>query len=98
MVMPLSLSASAGGGGPSGSSSNAGVQTPISTPFNFDGSGWVINLGGSNTTNAGGNSDANRTDQTQTTPGALGGMLGGIDPMLIGLGVVVFLLLRQRQR
>lgn len=94
--MPISLSA--GGGGPSGSSSNAGVQTPISNPFNFDGSGWVVNFGGSNTTSTGGNKDANRTDNAQTPPGVLGGLsgaLGGIDPVLLAVAAGAFLLMRK---
>jgi hypothetical protein len=96
--MPISLSA--GGGGPSGSSSNAGVQTPISNPFNFDGSGWVVNFGGSNTTSTRGNEGANQTDQTQTPAGA-GGLssalgLGSIDPMILLLGAGAFLLLRKK--
>jgi hypothetical protein len=102
MVMPaaMPISLSAGGGGPSGSSSNAGVMTPISNPFNFDGSGWVVNFGGSNTTTAKGNEGANQTDQTQTPSGAgslassLG--LGSVDPMLLLLGVGAFLLLRKK--
>jgi hypothetical protein len=103
MVMPtaMPISLSAGGGGPSGASSNAGVQTPISNPFNFDGSGWVINFGNGNSTSAKGNEGANQTDQTQTPAGTPGGLasalgLGSVDPMLLLLGVGAFLLLRKK--
>lgn len=97
MVMPsMPISLSAGGGGPSSSGSNAGVQTPISNPFNFDGSGFVVNFGGSNKTNAGGNSDANATSQTGT-PGGSSGLLAGIDPAMLMLGGVVLLVLMRRR-
>jgi hypothetical protein len=92
--MPISLSA--GGGGPSSSGSNAGVQTPISNPFNFDGSGWVVNFGNGNTTTANGNKDANGTQQTGNTPGGLGALLGGMDPlMLLMIGGALLLMKRK---
>lgn len=92
--MPISVSA--GGGGPSSAGSNAGVQTPISNPFNFDGSGWVINFGAGNTTNAGGNSDANGTQQSGT-PQGLSAMLGGLDPAMLLIGAVVVLVIMRRR-
>jgi hypothetical protein len=93
---PISLSA--GGGGPSGSSSNAGVMTPISNPFNFDHSGWNVTLGSSGVSNtAQGNKDANATSQTGTPSGAsLGSLLGGVDPILLVGGAVVLLMLKRR--
>lgn len=93
-----SLSMSAGGGGPSGSSSNAGVQTPISNPFNFDHSGWIINnhSDGARMT-ASGNKDANHTTQTpEGAGGGLSGLLGGMNPLILVGGVIVFLYLRRR--
>jgi hypothetical protein len=89
--MPISLS---GGGGTSGSSSNAGVTSMFSTPFNFDSSGWVVNMGGSNTTTASGNKDANQTAQTPPAAG-LAGALGGISPTLLLVAAAAFLLLRR---
>lgn len=93
---PISLSA--GGGGPSGSSSNAGVMTPISNPFNFDHSGWNVTLGSSGISNtAQGNKDANATSQTGTpAASSLGGILGSVDPMLLLGGVAVLFLLKRR--
>jgi hypothetical protein len=89
------LSLSAGGGGPSGSSSNAGISTPITTPFNFDGSGWIVNFGNGNSSDATGNRDANRTTPTSGI-GGLSGMLGGISPNMIVLAAVAYLLLRKK--
>lgn len=92
MPMPMSLSASMGGA-QSGSSSNAGISVPVVTPFNFDGSGWVVNMGGSNRTNAGGNSDANGTQQTPTATGGGGGILGGLNPVTLCVLAAAWLLL-----
>lgn len=92
-MMP-NLSASAGGGGPSSSSSNAGVGTPISNPFNFDGSGWIVNFGNGNSASATGNKEANQT--AQATPSGLGGILSGANMNLVILGAVVILLLRKK--
>jgi hypothetical protein len=95
--MPISLSA--GGGGPSGSSSNAGVQTPISTPFNFDGSGWVINFGDGNEVRAAGNTGANQTQQTPESAGggASSGLIPGIhNQTLVIAAVVLFLMMRKK--
>lgn len=80
----MQLSASAGGGGPAASSSNAGVSVPINTPFNFDGSGWVINFGDGNTAAATGNKDANQASQTPS---------GGVAGLLAGLGLTPQMLL-----
>lgn len=92
-MIPTPPSISAGGGGPSGSSSNATTGTPISNPFNFDSSGWVVNFGNGNSTTATGNRDANQT--AQTTPGAgLGAMLG-FDPKWLLLAGAVVLLIRR---
>lgn len=89
-AMPsLSLSA---GGGTSGSSSNAGVSVPINTPFNFDGSGWVINFGDGNSTTATGNKDANASTQTPSAGGS-SGLLGGMSPSTILLLVAAYFLL-----
>ena len=94
MVMP-NMSVSAGGGGPSGSDSSAGVQTSANTPFNFDGSGWVINFGGSNKVNADGNSGANTATMPQS--GAGGGLLAGIDSNMLLLGGAVLLLMMRKK-
>jgi hypothetical protein len=93
-----SLSLSAGGGGPSGSSSNAGVMTPISNPFNFDHSGWNVTLGSSGVSNtAQGNKDANATAQTGApAASSLGSILGSVDPMLLIGGAAVLLLLKRQ--
>lgn len=95
--MVPSLSASAGGGGPSASGSNAGVQTPNSNPFNFDGSGWVVNIhSDGNTATASGSKDANGTQQTGS-PGGAAGLLAGIDPLYLVIGGVVFVLMMRRR-
>lgn len=93
--MPLQLSA--GGGGPSTATSNAGVGTPIGNPFNFDGSGWVINFGNGNSTTASGNKDANGMTQTPTG-GTLAGTLGslGFDPKWLLLAGAAYFLLKRR--
>lgn len=62
----LSLTGGAGGAaGPASGTANNGISMPLSTPFNFDDSGWVVNMGspGASTT-AGGNAGANATQQT----------------------------------
>lgn len=89
MSPPISLSA---GGGTSGSSSNAGVSSNISTPFNFDNSGWVVNFGNGNSASAGGNTDANGTRQS---PGAAsgGGILGGLSSSTLLILVAAYFLL-----
>ncbi len=88
---------SAAGGGPSGSSSNAGIQTPISNPFNFDNSGWVINQNSAGSTiSATGNKDANQTQQTPAGGGSLASLFAGIDPVILIAGTaVVFLLMKK---
>jgi len=94
--MPMPLQLSAGGGGPSTATSNAGVGTPISNPFNFDGSGWVINFGNGNSTTASGNKDANGTVQTpsgQTLGGVLGGL--GFDPKWLLLAGAAYFLIKR---
>lgn len=99
MALPIpSLNLSAGGGGPSGATSNAGVSTPISNPFNFDHSGWVVQVNSDgNTVSATGNKDANQTTQT---PGGVGGAgllggLAGINPMLILAAVAAYLVIKR---
>jgi hypothetical protein len=87
--MPISLSA---GGGTSGSSSNAGVALPINTPFNFDGSGWVINFGDGNSSSATGNKDANASQQTPSAGGS-SGLLGGLSTSTVLLAVAAYFLL-----
>lgn len=94
--LPMPLQLSAGGGGPGYATSNAGVGTPISNPFNFDGSGWVINFGNGNSTTASGNKDANSTTQTpsgQTAGGLLSGL--GFDPKWLLLGAAAYLLMKR---
>lgn len=95
--MPIpNLSLSAGGGGPSHANSSAGVGTPINTPFNFDGSGWVVNFGNGNTTEARGNSGANQAAQSPSGNGG-GGLLAGLgfDPKYLLLAGAVYLLMRR---
>ena len=85
---------SAGGGGPSGSSSNAGISTPITIPFNFDNSGWAVNIHGNATQSPTGNSGANAT--TQQPAGLLSSLMGGgVNPLLLVGGLAVLLLLRR---
>lgn len=60
MTVPIpSLTGGAGGAAQSGSQSYAGVSVPINTPFNFDNSGWNVNIKGQGNQSAQGNSDAN---------------------------------------
>jgi hypothetical protein len=97
MTMPIpNLTLSAGGGGPSSAGSNAGVQVPVNTPFNFDGSGWVINFGDGNSVKAGGNTGANQSAQTPDGAGSGGGLLAGINPNMLLIGAAVLVLLRKR--
>lgn len=93
---PFNLSLSAGGGGPSGVNSDNGFGTPISTPFNFDHSGWVVNFGDGNSTTATGNRDANQTSQTPSGGMSIGSLLGGLDPKWLLLAGAAYLLLRNR--
>lgn len=90
--MPISLS---GGGGTSGSTSNAGVSTPNSNPFNFDGSGWIINFGNGNSASATGNKDANQTAQTPTASAAGLGFLGNLSPNMLLLIAAAYFLLKK---
>ncbi len=86
---------SAAGGGPSGSSSNAGIQTPISNPFNFDHSGWIINQNSAGSTlNASGNKDANATTQSPAKGSGLFG-LENVDPIFLLGAVALFLLIKK---
>jgi hypothetical protein len=89
MAPPISLSA---GGGTSGSTSNAGVSSNVSTPFNFDNSGWVVNFGNNNGTSAGGNTDANGTRQSPGA-GSAAGILGGVSPSTLLILVAAYFLL-----
>jgi len=75
----MSFSAS-GGPAQSGSSSNAGVALNVSTPFNFDNSGWNVNLKGTGDQSARGNDGANAgsgaTAQSVKTNWLLYGAIG----------------------
>jgi hypothetical protein len=96
-MLPIpSLTLSAGGGGPSGATASNGIGTPISNPFNFDDSGWIVNFGNGNNANATGNRDANQTAQTPSAGGALGGILGGIQPNMLLLAAAAYFLLRRK--
>lgn len=95
LPLPTSLSLSAGGGGPSGATANNGISTPISNPFNFDDSGWIINFGNGNSASATGNKDANQTTQTPSTGAGLSGLLGGIQPDMLLLAAAAYFLLRR---
>ena len=83
--LPMPLQLSAGGGGPGYATSNAGVGTPISNPFNFDGSGWVINFGNGNSTT--------QTPSGQTAGGLLSGM--GFDAKWLLLIGAAYLLMKR---
>lgn len=62
-----SLTGGAGGSaGPANGTANNGLSLPMSSPTNIDGSGWVVNFGNGNSTDAKGNSGANQTQQTAT--------------------------------
>lgn len=89
-VMPLSLSA---GGGTSGASSAGQLANDLTMPFNFDQSGWAINMHGNGVTQSPtGNTGANAIAQ----PGVLGSLLGsGSMPLLLIGGAGLFLLLRK---
>jgi hypothetical protein len=96
MLPPTPPSISAGGGGPSAATSTAGINSALSNPFNFDTSGWNVNLHSNGATlSAQGNSGANATDQAPTGgPGGASGALGGIDPLYLMIGAAAFLLLK----
>lgn len=87
---------SAGGGGPSNATSSAGINSALSNPFNFDHSGWNVNLHSNGASlSAQGNTGANATDQRPTgAGGGAGGLLGGIDPLYLLIGAAAFLLLK----
>lgn len=90
--MPISLSA--GGGGPSSAQSSAGINTAQSNPFNFDNSGWVVNLNSNGASlTARGNDGAN--DTSQSPSGAGGGALGGINPLYLMLAAAAYLLIKK---
>lgn len=96
------LSASAGGGGPSGSSSNAGILNPFNIPFNFDQSGWVINMKSAGSTlEASGSKDANRSTQDLTSDRGLGaGLMGALSnqdmmPWLLAAAGLLLILRRK---
>ncbi|WP_373987009.1 hypothetical protein [Duganella sp. BuS-21] len=72
------------------------MATPTNSPFNFDGSGWVINFGDGNTVKASGNSGANEAAQTPATGGSLLGNLGINQNMLLIAAVVLLLMRRNR--
>jgi hypothetical protein len=62
-----SLTGGAGGAaGPASGTANNGLSLPLSTPTNIDGSGWIVNFGNGNTSDAKGNTGANNTQQTAT--------------------------------
>lgn len=92
---PFDLKLTGGAGGAAGDSagtSNNGMAFNFSTPFNFDNSGWVVNLHSQgNTNSAEGNRDANRSAQSasatptaSTSAGGLGAMSSGsMLPLLV---------------
>jgi hypothetical protein len=101
-MWPSSLTLAGGAGGAAGGSSgtaNNGLSLPMSTPFDFDSSGWVVNFDspGAKTT-ATGNTGANQTTQTanptasSSGSGIATGMASGLSalggsnmaPLLIG--------------
>lgn len=102
----LSLTGGAGGAaGPASGTANNGLSLPVSTPYDFDGSGWVVNMGspGASTT-AGGNAGANATQQTAnpTASGGTGGAsaagfnLGGNTVPLLLAALGLFLVLSHK--
>jgi hypothetical protein len=113
MNMIPSLTGGAGGAaGPASGTANNGLSLPWNTPFNFDDSGWVVNLhsNGASTT-AGGNTGANQNSQTSVPTASSSGsggsmatgaagqaaaLLGGNSLPLILGAVGVFLLLSHK--
>lgn len=81
-----------GGGGPSDAYSRAEASTPLSVPFNFDDSGWNVNIKGQATQSAQGNTGAN----AGAAPSGVLGSLLGANWMPYALGGVVLLLLLRR--
>jgi hypothetical protein len=99
MPLPTTFapSLSAGGGGPSNAGSSAGVNSALSNPFNFDNSGWNVNIHSNGASlSARGNEGANDTSQAASGAGGGGalGALGGIDPLFLLIGAAAFLLLK----
>jgi hypothetical protein len=97
MLPPTPPSISAGGGGPSAATSTAGINSALSNPFNFDSSGWNVNLHSNGASlSAQGNTGANATEQRPSggAGAAAGGLLGGIDPLYLLIGAAAFLLLK----
>lgn len=69
-----------GGGSAGGASGSAGTSLamPMNTPFDFDSSGWVVNLQSPGaTTTASGNTGANPNNQTATPVASAG---AGVTP------------------
>lgn len=111
MNMIPSLTGGAGGSaGPAGGTANNGLSLPWNTPFNFDDSGWVVNLhsNGASTT-AGGNTGANQNTQTSDprasssdsgqamSSGPVAALMAGGNTMPLILGALgVFLILTHR--
>ena len=93
MALPtISPSFSAGGGGPATAQSSSGVNSALSNPFNFDNSGWNVNLHSNGASlSAQGNSGANPTTQT---PSGGGGALGGINPIYLMIAAAAYVLLK----
>lgn len=61
----LALTGGAGGaGGPAAGTSNNGLALPMSSPFNFDYSGFMVNFGTQGAITQGGQQGANATQQT----------------------------------
>lgn len=91
--LDLALSGSGGASGPATGTANNGLSLPFSTPFNFDGSGWVVNMGSPGAVStASGNTGANPTNQTAnpTASSAGSGMAAGMGTARINAGMPSF--------
>ncbi|MFA9273407.1 MAG: hypothetical protein ACEQSE_00915 [Candidatus Aquirickettsiella gammari] len=103
---PFDLKLTGGAGGAAGDSagtSNNGLAFNFSTPFNFDNSGWVVNMHAQgNTNSAQGNRDANMSTQSasatptaSTSAGGLGAISSGNMLPLILAAAGIFILMRR---
>lgn len=90
LALQLSKQSSAVSGG-------GGMQTSFDVPFSFDHSGWnVASHSSGNQSATGSTGQGSGAGGGGLLGGGLGGMLAGINPSMIALGAVVYLLLKRK--
>lgn len=89
-IPPISLGLD--GGGPSGAQSGSSTTTPFSIPFVFDNSGWIIQNRSKGNPSATGSTGA--ASGSPNSGAGAGGLLGGINPVYLAIGLGAWLMLR----